>query len=68
MDKIITKTSTQAQLERKVAKEQATCPSCGRISIGLVAQKTTGFFNTKTQKNYMYSCYWCGCEWQTGWH
>lgn len=64
MKKFITKTSTQAQIERKKEQEDTSCPECGYPCLGIVARKE-GFF--KTQEKNEYRCIECGCEWETEW-
>lgn len=67
MEKIITKTSKQAQTERRGRNSESECPECARPAIGIVLTESTGFLKVKTKKRKEYSCFECGCEWNTGW-
>lgn len=63
----VTKTSTQAQMEKEMNKEKDSeniCPECNQPNFGVRVVKE-GFFKHETTNEY--SCFNCGCEWNTGW-
>lgn len=57
----ITKTSKQAQLE---CTEDNICPECGKPAIGIISEELKLFH---WRKKHQYSCFYCGCEWETDW-
>lgn len=65
--KIITKTSEQAMKEKTAKNEQSLCPECGKRAFGAVVSKMTGIINLKYYKKIKYSCFDCGCQWETEW-
>lgn len=65
--KIITQTSKQAQLERNVTNDERTCPECNKLAIGMTVSKTQGIFNSIRLRQTKYSCFSCGCKWETEW-
>lgn len=64
--KNITKTSKQAQEERaiKARNMENRCPECNKSAIGVITHRQTFF---KMEKMNKYTCFDCGCEWNTGW-
>jgi predicted RNA-binding Zn-ribbon protein involved in translation (DUF1610 family) len=68
LKKFITKTSAQASLEKKHLKSECSCPECGKNAIGVIATRSKGFFGVNIEKRKEFSCFWCGCQWNTGWH
>lgn len=65
--KIVTKTSKQEQLEKSFKDVERTCPECLKYGIGMTVSKTQGFFNVTRLKQTKYSCFNCGCKWETTW-
>lgn len=63
--KRITKTHEQAEMERRIANEDSTCPHCGTQSLGVICREDTGgFFFSKVRYYVRYSCIECGTEWE----
>lgn len=64
--KRITKTYEQAEIERRIAKNDCTCPHCGTESLGGIScrEDTGGFFFSKVRYYTQYSCMECGTEWE----
>lgn len=64
-EKIITKTSKQAMLEKeikeKLEKENKTCPECGHYDVwnGM----TESYEPLKGRREY-FECTKCGCQWE----
>lgn len=68
MEKFITKTSVQAKQEQQERDKESSCPECGKIAhIGINATRSLGRFGLKTEYRKEYTCFQCGCEWNTGW-
>lgn len=61
----ITKTSAQARLEKESNKNSDNiCPECKFPNLGIVLTMERFFYFEKMNK---YTCFECGCEWNTGW-
>lgn len=67
MDKLILKTSAQANIERNRKRQENSCPECGGLCLGSYSTRSKSFFSIKTEVNHNYRCIDCGCEWTTGW-
>lgn len=66
MSKRITKTHEQAELEKRIADDDCTCPHCGERTLGGLRceEETGGFFFSKVRYYTHYSCRECGTEWE----
>ena len=64
--KTITKTSLEAQIEKKAIDYDATCPECGHVALGGLSgcRHSGGFLFGKEVRYSSYSCRNCGCEWE----
>lgn len=54
-------------LKSKVTENKSNhCPCCGEKCLGvLLLQETYGFFKTKSEHFFAYSCERCGTQWES---
>lgn len=62
--KYITKTSKQAKKEKENKDIDGICPECSYPNLGIRIVRE-GLFKSGAMTQY--SCFECGCEWNTGW-
>lgn len=64
--KRITKTHEEAEMERRIADDDSTCPYCGERAWGGLScrEETGGFFFGKVRYYSQYTCRKCGTEWE----
>ena len=64
--KRITKTHEEAEMEKRIADDDSTCPYCGERAWGGLScrEETGGLFFSKVRYYTQYSCRECGTEWE----